>query len=163
MGKLAVWLGFICAGVISLAGCQPNVSGSGEQARKGSRIIAIPDKEVCLDQGTQLMWQVAWSRKRFASGDQAQAYVRQLNTGGHSDWRLPTNREIYVLNEIMDMSIKSDCEIQLHGNYWMKNKDGAHESGNWEIYPLCGSVEYRYNKNPGKKAKVRAVRDAGAW
>ncbi len=155
-----VALSFICALSICLTGCQQDTSATSKQAKAASGIHSVPGKPLCVDTVTNLMWQQSRSGRQYDSQAKAQAHADKLTIGGYSDWRFPTIKEFNVLNEVLDITVKPDCNIRLHGPYWMLNEDtNAIESGTWESYPLCGGNDYTYRSNPIDKAKILVVRD----
>jgi hypothetical protein len=60
----------------------------------------IAENETALDKRTGLMWCLLDSRTvegKCMTYEEATAYVADLETGGHTDWRLPTPKELSIL------------------------------------------------------------------
>ena len=80
--------------LLSLQGC---AGKSSHQAR-----LQNLGNGVCQDTVSGQMWQIEKSKMTTSLKD-AEQYVRTLNLGGYSDWRLPTVDELYDLNYLFDL------------------------------------------------------------
>lgn len=112
------------------------------------------DNGICHDTVSGLMWQSDKSPK-IKTFEDAQLYVKDLNLGGYTDWRLPTVNELYDLNYNFDLHLNGKCDFTLKGRYWSGEKDGEGMAGSWEISNQC-DPERRYFS--GTDGYVRAVR-----
>lgn len=101
-----------------------------------------------------LMWQSKRSHtiKTLA---EAQLYVKDLNLGGYTDWRLPTVNELYDLNYNFDLHRNGKCDLALKGRYWSGEKDGEGMAGSWDISNQCDPERQYFS---GTSGYVRAVR-----
>lgn len=126
---------------------------SGGDKSSGRARLADLGNGICQESSGR-MWQVERS-KVFASGPEAQDYALNLKLGNFSDWRLPSQEELYELCYLIELRQAGDCPIKLKGSHWVAN-DGATEAGEWEAYPLCGGPGFRYAKS--KTGQVKAVR-----
>jgi hypothetical protein len=104
--------------------------------------------------GTSRMWQIDRSKK-IESPAEVSKYLHTLNTGGYSDWRLPTKQELYKLNTIFDFKENGTVKFKFEGKYWLVDPKGAVSVGAWEIGDQCGPERTFY---VGKKGYVRAIR-----
>ena len=132
--------------LLSLPGC---AGKSSQQAR-----LQNLGNGICQDTVSGLMWQIEKSQMTTDLKD-AEQYVRALNLGGHSDWRLPTVDELYDLNYLFDLFQNGDCALDRKGHYWSGEKDGQGKAGAWEISDQCDPVR---QYAPSNKGYVRAVR-----
>ena len=103
-----------------------------------------------------LMWQKERG-PQFSSWEEADNYVKNLELGGYSDWRLPTEEEFLQLYFLFDYGkAKADeLGIEIEGNYWSADKDGLGFSGAWKDGEIC---EITRNFKPSTKGYVRAIR-----
>ncbi len=134
----------ICQGCAS-----HNFSGSNQQ--DNAKLVSLGDG-ICR-QSNGLMWQTGRSGK-FSSFEEAKEYVKNLELGGHKDWRFPTKDELYTLCDIFDQKLAGDCPLKPEGSYWSNN--GKEYAGEWHSYPLCGGSDLVYLKS--KTGRVRVVR-----
>ena len=132
--------------LLSLQGC---AGKSSQQAR-----LQDLGNGICQDTVSGRMWQIEKSKMTTDLKD-AEQYVRALNLGGYSDWRLPSVDELYDLNYLFDLFQNGDCALDRKGNYWSGEKDGQGKAGAWEISDQCDPVR---QYAPGSKGYVRAVR-----
>ena len=132
--------------LFSLQGC---AGKSSQQAR-----FQNLGNGVCQDTVSGKMWQIEKSKMTTSLKD-AEQYVRALNLGGYSDWRLPSVDELYDLNYLFDLFQNGDCVLDREGNYWSGEKDGEGKAGAWAISDQC-DPERQYT--PGTKGYIRAVR-----
>ncbi len=101
-----------------------------------------------------------WQKERgplFTSWDKANEYVRNLELGGYTDWRLPSREEFLELYFAFDYGSANakDLGIVIEGNYWSAEKDGMGFSGAWKDGDSC-EISRSYQR--ANKGYVRAVR-----
>jgi hypothetical protein len=139
--------------VFSLTACsQPmTIAESVGQLKVG---VVDMGNGVCRQFPSGLMWQIEAS-KSVATGEEANAYVHDLQLGGFEDWRLPTREECLDLSELLLMK-KGDCPIKIKKGHWVQGRRDKVKPGHWEDYPLCGGSEFRWVKT--KQGSVWAVR-----
>lgn len=103
-----------------------------------------------------LMWQKARG-PLFTSWEEADSYVKALQLGGYSDWRLPTREEFLKLYFAFDFgkAKTEDIGMTIEGNYWSADKNGLGFSGAWKDGDSC---EISRSYQPAVKGYVRAVR-----
>ena len=144
-----VWLTFF-------AGCaaKENAQVSSEDGSDG--FLRPLGQGICQDVRNGRMWQVERGGK-FHSSQEAQQYVANLRLGGHSDWRMPTQAELFDLYYIYFWHNNGDCDLENKGNYWAMDDQGNPTVGHWETYYLCGP-NFKYNESLRRKGYVRAVR-----
>lgn len=114
------------------------------------------DDGIIKVESSELMWQKHRSQM-FKSSEEADKYVKGLNLGGYSDWRLPTRDELldfYFVFDFGDADAK-DLGIKIEGDYWTSDEDGAGFSGGWKDGSFC---EITRGFQPATKGYVRAVR-----
>lgn len=146
MIKLRVTLLALLTLLLLISGCAaitpPDVVDSGDG------IIMI--------ESSPLMWQKERS-PLFTSWDEADNYVKNLNLGGFTDWRLPTSEEFLDLYFVFDFgkAKADDLGMVIEGNYWSADKEGYGFSGAWEDGDSC-EISRKYQ--PDNKGYVRAVR-----
>ncbi|TFG36753.1 MAG: DUF1566 domain-containing protein [Desulfobacterales bacterium] len=106
--------------------------------------------------GSDLMWQKERS-PLFASKEEAVAYVKNLNLGGFTDWRLPTPDEVLSLHYVVDFgkAKEGDFGIFLAGNYWCVLNEDEIIAGSWQDGVTC-ELNRSYKSN--FSGHVRAVR-----
>ncbi len=109
---------------------------------------------IIQDTVSGLMWQSERSQK-INTFEEAQLYVKDLNLGRYSDWRLPTVIELYDLNYFFDRHLNGTCDLALKGRYWSGEKDGDGMAGSWDISNQCDPVRRYFS---GTYGYVRAVR-----
>ena len=114
---------------------------------------------VLTDSKTGLMWQddsAAKNTKMDWKG--AQSYCSDLNLEGHSDWRLPSIKE---LQSIVDVSrykpaIKKGFKnVNTSGSYWSSSVYVSSKKRAWIVYFKDGYTDY-YDKTD--EYYVRCVR-----
>ncbi len=129
------------------------LQGCGSKSQQSARFQDLGNG-ICHDTVAGLMWQKEKSPtiKSFA---EAQLYVKSLNLGGYTDWRLPTVYELYDLNYLFDLHLNGNCNLDREGKYWSGEKDGEGLAGAWEISDQCDPERKYY---PGTHGAVRAVR-----
>jgi hypothetical protein len=109
------------------------------------------------DTSTGLMWQQQ-AGSSTQTWEQALAYCEGLNLGGHTDWRLPTFKE---LRSLVDYSLYGPAINATYfpnaaaSWYWSSTTDAGSTSRAWGVYFSNG-----YARNDSKDANnyVRAVR-----
>ncbi|MGB3209441.1 MAG: hypothetical protein WBB19_01930 [Desulforhopalus sp.] len=116
--------------------------------------LEIHDDGVFQELDHNTLWRMERSKKLKTSSE-VQQYLKILNTGAYSDWRLPTKRELYELDTIFDLKRNGEVRIQLEGGYWLTDGNGNISAGAWEIGDGCGPERTFFTR---KKGYVRAVR-----
>jgi len=110
------------------------------------------------DTSTVLMWQQETAPGGY-NWEQALAYCENLSLGGHSDWRLPTVKELRSLVDYSQYAPAIDTTFFPNtvssSHYWSSTTDAASTSGAWDVYFYDGGGHWRY-KSDGNY--VRAVR-----
>jgi phage baseplate assembly protein gpV len=97
-------------------------------------LTVAPEKAVWVDPATQLMWTAADNHSGL-SWRQAERYCRDLKTGAHSDWRLPTIDELQVIYQPHDDSNSAfhlRGPLQLSGWEWSATP-GKQPGENWSF------------------------------
>ena len=109
------------------------------------------------DRSTNLVWQ-QFRSPVFTSVDEVLDYVKTLNLGGYSDWRLPTNEEL--LDFYFDFDFGSanaeKLGIRIEGSYWYRDKDGLLKTGAWKDDGNICEITRGYEES--ESGYVRAVR-----
>jgi hypothetical protein len=117
------------------------------------------------DSSTGLMWQQGTAGRMMSSWEQALAYCENLNLGGHTDWRLPTIKEIHSLVDYSRYNPAVNTtyflDTQPSSLYWSSTTYMNDTS-----LGLAWSTYFRYGGNNGNfkagdgsiPADVRAVR-----
>jgi hypothetical protein len=114
---------------------------------------------VVRDNVTGLEWQKATAPGTY-TWQQAIDYCNNLSLGGHSDWRLPTIKELTTL---VDSSIPYPGPTinttffpgTVASNYWSSTTGAGRTTGAWGVYFYGGYVNGYAKTNYGY---VRAVR-----
>jgi hypothetical protein len=130
-------------------------------AANGPRFELSADGAVITDHKTGLMWEAA--EHQFPNADAAEEYVRNLRTGGFSDW---TVADVDTMQTILDRSLREpacDPIFNSKGGWLLtstpykndKDKPAGSSGLVWVVYFGYGYVDdgYRYGKQ-----WVRAVR-----
>ena len=144
--KLGLGIGVIAAAVVLV--CSPLVA---------SASFTIHDSATATDNTTDLMWQRE-DDNTSRTWENALAYCQNLTLGGHSDWRLPTRRELV---SIVDYSVSSpsiDSTVFPGTNssvYWSSSTDAYSTYNAWSVYFNGGVV---YGNSKGDDFYVRCVR-----
>ncbi len=112
---------------------------------------------ICASSTSELMWQIKRSRE-FDSWQQASEYAENLELGGYTDWRLPTQKELKKLHEIFDWRENGNCKLISSTAFWSGNIAEHGFCGFVETVPQCGSTGYEFIRAPRGKGAVRAVR-----
>jgi len=94
---------------------------------------------------------LVWTKNANLAGgtktwQQAFDYVKMLNTGGHSDWRLPNRRELLSLVDYAQYNPALPknypfTNVQLD-NYWSSTSSEGYTDRAWRIYMYDGGVDY---------------------
>lgn len=123
-------------------------------AAAGDATLTMVDGGLLQEKSSGRMWQMERSKK-ISSAAAAEQYLRQLNQGPQKDWRLPTKGELYDLLTIFDLKKNGGITLELAGDYWLTDDNGATYAGAWETGDQCGPERTFYR---GKSGYVRAVR-----
>ena len=127
------------------------------QSRSLDNLVINGDGTVVTDTNTGLMWQQATAPGTY-TWQQALAYCDNLTLAGHSDWRLPTWKE---LQSIVDYSVYNPSigaaffTNTVVPNYWSSTTYADSTGGAWYVYFNYGSISL--NNKTGNYS-VRAVR-----
>ncbi len=109
----------------------------------------------CQDVKTGQIWQQGTSPK-LKTLEKANEYIKTLNLGGYTDWRLPTVNELYDLHLTVDLHENGNCTLKSEGSYWSDEPDDKGRVGAWEMDDNC-DPERQYT--PKKAGRIRAIRD----
>lgn len=109
----------------------------------------------CQDVKTGQIWQQGTSPK-LKTLEKANEYIKTLNLGGYTDWRLPTVNELYDLHLTVDLHENGNCTLKSEGSYWSDEPDDKGRVGAWEMDDNC-DPERQYT--PKKSGRIRAIRD----
>jgi hypothetical protein len=110
----------------------------------------------CAHSGVNLMWQIKPSKKKFADEDAARQYIKDLDLGGHHDWRMPTEVELDQLLGLIAIQGNEDCKLpKLKKPYWLIDSHKKTIPARLELDCLCSG---EFNVIERSKAYVRAVR-----
>jgi hypothetical protein len=155
------------------AGAAASCSGTGQdgELQKG---VAWPRPRFEINGGgtvTDSLTGLEWTQDANSAGttktwQQALDYVKTLNTGGHSDWRLPNKRE---LRSLVDYSRGNPALPQAHpftnvqltfspgaGCYWSSTSDADTPLNAWIVNMVSGSFDYRSKASGNYVWPVRA-------
>ena len=118
-----------------LAGC----AGTGKEplSQKSERQASFVDlgSVICQQTNNGLMWQIKKS-PQYSTWQEAKKYAEALDLGGHTDWRLPTRDELYMLHYISSLQRDSNCMMKLAGSYWSGTTGEQAKAGKWEYYTI---------------------------
>ena len=114
--------------------------------------------DMVRDSATGLVWQdneAAKSVKKSWSG--AKSYCRDLTLGGHSDWRLPTIKELQSIVDIRkyDPAIKNGFRNVASYLYWSSSVSVSDSSEAWSVFFDSGRTN---SGTKSCKGYVRCVR-----
>lgn len=91
-------------------------------------------------------------------------YIKRMNAGGgyagHSDWRLPSLKELEGIVEHRCINPSINLEVfpaTLPTGFWSATREEGYDKGIWLVYFLHGKS---YMGNVAQEWKVRLVRDA---
>jgi formylglycine-generating enzyme required for sulfatase activity len=110
------------------------------------------------DKSTDLMWQQETIPNNTMSWRQALSYCEKLNLGGHTDWRLPTIKELQSLvdysryNPAIDTTYFPTAVSSL---YWSSTTYASNTLLAWGVYFYNG---HDYTNYENGNLYVRAVR-----
>ncbi len=132
----------------------------GESAwEKGPKLRANKDGTV-TDEVTELVWQAVVSKNPL-TWQEAVNYCDTLELAGHSDWRLPTIRELRSLSDdrIAQPSIAPDTFPEAGiGEWWSATVQANRPERAWYMDSRTGLVTYR---DRTETLRVMAVRGGG--
>ena len=125
-------------------------------------ILSLLLSALLLASGTVKLDNLEWQDNTEAkttklSWDEAKSYCQNLNLASHSDWRLPSIKE---LQNIVDVSrykpsIKRDFKNVASNNYWSSSQGVSDAKNAWHVYFKYGYTGYNAKSNEGY---VRCVR-----
>ena len=97
-----------------------------------------------------------WSKLNYGPMEWHDAIelCKNLEEGGHTDWRLPTIVEFITLINFTKSDPASDLDLE-SSHYWSSTTHANYTSYAWRVYFYNGHVDYS-NKSYGYY--VRAVR-----
>lgn len=122
----------------------------------GKQPILVPlSTTVFHDNISNKDWQVDRSR-RIKDANEVRKYLEKLNHNGKTDWRLPTEEELYTLFSRFDFKDNGQVKIRIEGKYWLKDKEDKMFIGSWEIGDQCEPTRTFYRG--GNAGYVRAIR-----
>lgn len=153
MKKLLILAGILAITLTGQASLLAAKSAASQQEVDG-RLLDLGNG-TCQDVKTGQIWQQGMSKK-LKSLEKANEYVRTLNLGGYSDWRLPTVDELYDLHITVDLHENGNCTLKSEGSYWSDEPDNKGRVGAWVMDDNC-DPERQYT--PKKAGRIRAIRD----
>ncbi|MCP4750316.1 MAG: DUF1566 domain-containing protein [Proteobacteria bacterium] len=109
-----------------------------------------------IDDATDLEWQVNEAGKK--TWNLAVRYCRNLNTGGKTDWRLPTIEELLTLIEYLKShpAIGKNVFENVRSAYYWSSSTRTHSADRaWLVFFNSSDVKYLYKSS---NAYVRCVR-----
>ena len=110
------------------------------------------------DTSTGLMWQQQAGSSSNQTWEQALAYCEGLNLGGHTDWRLPTTKELRSLADYNQYAPAINATYfpnTVSSFYWSSTTNAYYTSFAWGVY-FDNGLGYYTNKS--SSYYVRAVR-----
>ena len=139
---------FITALVFSL--CFVSLASSNQP-----RIVDLGNG-IYQDNKTGLMWQHGKSRRLLRSQEAALQYAATIGLGGHTDWRLPTMEERWVLLEAFTDNENGGLEFPKYtSKFWTTETEKGIAPVKMELSCMClGNKELEFKK----KGYVRVVR-----
>ena len=144
-----------CFPLFFLSGCQGTPSTDSMIPKGGAPRFKNMGDNICQDTHTGLMWQTDRSRKT-SDRSRAEQYAADLELGGFSDWRLPTQGEFYSLHVLFFLKRNGDCQLKYKGSYWSEKPDLLPRPGRWSSPEYtCGAI---FDFEETKSGFVRAVR-----
>lgn len=133
----------------------------GEQKGSFNNFVDNGDGTV-TDTTTGLMWQQETGGKM--EWESAISYCEALETGGHTDWRLPTIKELQTIADYNRYSPAIDTGYfpnTFSSFYWAATTDSSNSSLAWGIYLDYGHA--KRNKKGYNNYYVRAVRGGNPY
>lgn len=115
------------------------------------------------DTTTGLSWSKATLTPKEVNHTAAEKLCAELDLAGHTDWRLPTVEELFVLADHSKRSpaIDTDAFPDTHSDwYWSSTLHASGSSYAWIVYFNYGNAYYYRRGN--NSAFVRAVRASSA-
>ncbi len=114
--------------------------------------------EIVTDNVTKLVWQDnsdAKTVKKTCQG--AKDYCESLDFAGHTDWRLPTIKELQTIVDdgVYNPAINATFQNVTSGSYWSSTTLSSYTSDAWGVYFYNGGMHY-YGKTDSRY--VRCVR-----
>ncbi len=147
---LAGILLIVFSGQASIAATEAN----GARQEISGRLLDLGDG-ICQDVKTRHMWQQGTSKKIRSLAD-ANEYIKNLNLGGYTDWRLPTVAELFELHITVDLHQNGDCTLKSEGDYWSDEPDSEGRVGAWEMDDNCDPERQYIPKSNGRIRAIRA-------
>jgi len=105
-----------------------------------------------LDTQTNLVWE---KECRKLTWNEATRYAKNLVLGGHSDWRLPSYRDLQTLLSLDRINPASDFPDIISNNFWSSSSYAGSPDGSWVMDFSSGTV---YGANKSSNFYVRCVR-----
>ena len=125
----------------------------------GDRFSRDNDKEVVIDNETNLIWQDNSDAKTIKKNwKEAINYCENLTLGGYSDWYLPDINQLYSIADKTKYKPAIDPTFQnvISNLYWSSTTDTYSSSRAWNV-DFYGGRNGWYGKSDGNY--VRCVRD----
>jgi len=117
---------------------------------------------IVTDNVTELMWD---NNHSVMHGDEAEAYcANTVNTGGHTDWRLPTRRELLTIIDYSKSSPSLDSGLFSNigsYNYWTSDKSVKDSTSYFYVHTSDGRVALDDGSESGSVICVRGDKLAG--
>lgn len=150
----------LCQGHTKLPDAKPRVL----ETPAGPRFQV--DGETVVDRATGLEWSrenVPGGQMKWAAAGEA---CTKLTLGGHSDWRLPTIRELLTIvdYERHEPAIDTDAFKCESSYYWTSTP--AHSSPGvyaWFVYFSHGYADWSFQDSGGYVRAVRASQSLDLW
>lgn len=158
---------------------------SGQDAQHSSLPTSYENcSGIVTDLNTGLMWEQAHHDERV-SYPVAAASCESLELGGYADWRIPSIRELFSINDargdqhetgafyldaVFDFAYPTDVELtgshlaQMMGQTWSSTPRPDNERINYFYNFLDGHIKSQFNDSPNSTLFYRCVRgDASAF
>ncbi|HQJ61583.1 MAG TPA: DUF1566 domain-containing protein, partial [bacterium] len=111
-----------------------------------------------IDNNTGLQWQRTFSQKDY-SQDEAKSHCMKLSYGGHSDWRLPDQSELWTIVDFersLSPAIDTDAFPSTQSDYfWTSSKDSSDSDLGVFVHFLYGTSGKIKNSSFGYARCVR--------